>query len=122
TPVDEDRLMEALHGLAKMYIRQNKKSQAEPVLRRAAEIARRSLNQPILIPEIIEVLNDYSKVLRDLSDRVDADLLHAEAQRIRFSAAFIVEAKHARPPFARLDGGRFDRARAESLAARCPQG
>jgi len=93
TPVDENRLMEALHGLAKTYIRENEESQAEPVLRRASEIARRSLNQPFLIPEILNVLDDYSKVLRDLSNPVDADRVHAEAQRIRVWKAFTVEAK-----------------------------
>src|SRR5262249_33845532 len=93
TAVDQDRLMEALHGLARTYIRKDEESRAEPVLRQASDIARRSLNQAILIPEILKVLDDYSIVLRDLHDPVAADRLHAEAQRIRAAAAFTVEAK-----------------------------
>src|SRR5262249_49815304 len=89
----EARLMEALFGLAKTYIRENDQIRAEPVLPRAAEIARRSLNQVFLIPAIIAVLDDYSKVLRDLNNPEDADRLHAEAQRIRTTAAFTVAVK-----------------------------
>jgi tetratricopeptide (TPR) repeat protein len=93
TSFDEGRLMEALHGLAKTYIRENDQSRAEPLLGRAAEIARRNLNQTLLISEIVAVLEDYSKVLRFLRSPVEADSLHAEAQRIRASAAFTVKAK-----------------------------
>jgi hypothetical protein len=74
-------------------MKENDPSRAEPTLRRAADIARRNENQPFLIPEILHVLDDYAAVLRDLWNPQDADLLHAEAQRIRAAAAFTVRAR-----------------------------
>jgi len=93
TAADEYRVMEVLHGLGKTYMKENDQVRAESVLRRAADIARRNQNQPILIPEILHILDDYSTVLRDLWNPVDADRLSAEAQRIRAAAAFTVRAK-----------------------------
>ena len=89
---DEYRIMEALHGLGKTYMKENDQVLAESVLRRAADIARRNQNQAILIPEILRLLDDYSTVLRDLWNPVDADRLDAEAKRIRAAAAFTVRA------------------------------
>ena len=66
---------------------------AEPTLRRAVDIARRNQNQLFLIPEILHLLDDYEVVLRDLRNPEDADLLHAEAQRIRAAAAFTVRVR-----------------------------
>jgi len=85
--------MEALHGLGKTYVKENDQVRAESALRQAADIARRNQNQTILIPEILQVLDDYSTVLRDLWNPADADRLNAEAQRIRAAAAFTVRAK-----------------------------
>jgi tetratricopeptide (TPR) repeat protein len=90
---DEYRIMEALHGLGKTYMKENDQVRAESALRRAAEIARRNQNQAILIPEILRLLDDYSTVLRDLWNPVDADRLDAEAKRIRAAAAFTVHAE-----------------------------
>src|SRR5262249_42832811 len=90
TMTNEYRLMQALYGRGKTYMKENAPSRAEPMLRRAADIARRNQNQPFLIPEILHVLDDYAAVLRDLWNAEDADLLHAEAQRIRAAAAFTV--------------------------------
>jgi tetratricopeptide (TPR) repeat protein len=90
---DEFRMMEALHGLGKTYMKETDQVRAESALRRAADIARRNQNQAILIPEILRLLDDYSTVLRDLWNPVDADRLVAEAKRIRAAAAFTVRAK-----------------------------
>jgi len=93
TGTNEYRLMEALYGLGKTYMKQNDQIRAEPILRRAVDIARRNQNQPFLIPEILHLLDDYEAVLRNLRNPEDADLLHAEAQRIRAEAAFTVRVK-----------------------------
>ena len=74
-------------------MKENDPSRAEPMLRRAADIARRHQNQPFWISEIPYVLDDYAAVLRELWNSEDADLLHAEAQRIRAAAAFTVRVK-----------------------------
>ena len=93
TVTNEYRLMEALYLLGKTYMKENDPSRAEPMLRRAADIARRHQNQTFWIPEIRYVLDDYAAVLRDLWNPEDADVLHAEAQRIRAAAAFTVRVK-----------------------------
>jgi tetratricopeptide (TPR) repeat protein len=93
TAADEYRVMEALHGLGKTYVKENDQIRAESALRQAANIGRRNQNQAILIPEILQVLDDYSTVLRDLWNPADADRLNAEAQRIRAAATFTVRAK-----------------------------
>ena len=51
TGTNEYRLMEALYGLGKTYMKENDQIRAEPILRRAADIARRNQNQPFLIPD-----------------------------------------------------------------------
>ena|SRR5215510_7858228 len=90
---DETRVMEALHGLSKTYLLKHDLIRAEPLLGRAAEIARQNVNQAIMIPEILHILDDYTKLLSELRRPADADRLHAEAQRIRATAAFTVQVK-----------------------------
>ena len=85
--------MEALYGLGKTYMMENDPIRAEPMLGRAADIARRNQNQPFMIPEILHVLDDYEAVLRNRWNSEDADLLDAEAQRIRAAAAFTVRVR-----------------------------
>ena len=85
--------MEALYGLGKTYMKENDEIRAEPMLRRAADIARRNQNQLFLIPEILHLLDDYEAVLRGLWNPEDADLLHAEALRIRAATAFTVRVR-----------------------------
>jgi len=93
TGTNEYRLMEALYGLGKTYMKENDQIRAEPILRRAVDIARRNQNQPFLIPEILHLLDDYEAVLRNLWNPEGADVLHAEAQRIRAAAAFTVRVR-----------------------------
>jgi len=93
TGTNEYRLMEALYGLGKTYMKEHDPIRAEPTLRRAVDIGRRNQNQLFLIPEILHLLDDYEVVLRDLRNPEDADLLHAEAQRIRAAAAFTVRVR-----------------------------
>jgi tetratricopeptide (TPR) repeat protein len=90
---DQVRVMQALYGLSKTYLLKHDPVRAEPLLSRAVEIARQNVNQAIMIPEILRILDDYSKVLRELRRSADADQLHAEAQRIRATAAFTVHVK-----------------------------
>src|SRR5262249_37722991 len=46
TAANEYRLMEALYGLGKTYMKENDPIRAEPMLRRAADIARRNQTAP----------------------------------------------------------------------------
>jgi len=93
TGTNEYRVMEVLYGLGQTYMKENDPIRAQPMLARAADIARRNQNQPFLISEILHVLEDYEAVLRNLRNPEDADLLHAEAQRIRAAAAFTVRVR-----------------------------
>jgi tetratricopeptide (TPR) repeat protein len=92
TMFDETQMMEALHGLGKTHMGKHDAVRAEPLLKRASAIARQNLNQSIMIPEILRILDDYSKVLRELQNPNAADDVHAEAQRIRATSAFTVRA------------------------------
>lgn len=93
TRTNEYRVMEALYGLGQTYMKENDPVRAKQVLGRAADIARRNQNQPFLISEVLHVFEEYEAVLRNLWNSEDADLLHAEAQRIRAAAAFTVRVK-----------------------------
>jgi tetratricopeptide (TPR) repeat protein len=93
TGTNEYRLMEALYGLGKTYMKENDQIRAEPMLRRAVDIAHRNQNQPFFIQGILQVLDDYEAVLRNLRNPEDADLVHAEAQRIRAAEAFTVRVR-----------------------------
>jgi tetratricopeptide (TPR) repeat protein len=93
TGTNEYRMMEVLYGLGQTYMKENDPVRAEPILKRAADIARRNQNQPFLISEVLHVLEDYEAVLRKLWNPEDADLLHGEAQRIRVKATFTVRVK-----------------------------
>jgi tetratricopeptide (TPR) repeat protein len=93
TGTNEYRVMEVLYGLGQTYMKENDPVRAEPVLGRAADIARRNQNQPFLISEVLHVLEDYEAVLRNLRNPEEADLMHAEAQRIRAAAAFTVRVR-----------------------------
>ena len=84
--------MEALYTLAKTYLRQNRQSDAAPLLSQAAEIVRRNPGQMMPAAQITLVLETYSKVLKDLHNPVVAERVEEEVRRIRASAAFTVRA------------------------------
>ena len=85
--------MQTLHGLAKTYIEEHDAAGAEPLLMRAAEIARVRAPQPADTAEAIDVLETYSKVLGDVRKPVEAQRVHDEARRLRASMTLTVRAK-----------------------------
>ncbi len=86
---DEKLLMQTLHGLARKCIRESDGQRAQTLLSRAVEMARRNTSSGDK-PEMIELLEDYSLVLRNLSKPVEAQHVQAEVKRIRASLAFTV--------------------------------
>jgi len=94
-PIDEAGVMHTLHELGKTYIGENDKVSAETVLAHASELARKRV-LPREMQEALEVLETYSAVLKDQSNLLDAQRLHAEAQRIRATLAFTVPLANAK--------------------------
>jgi tetratricopeptide (TPR) repeat protein len=89
-PFDESTLMHTLHALAKIYILQNDQVRAHALLAQAMEIARRISSREDM-PEVAELLETYSKALRDINSS-EAQRLNDQAKRIRASLAFTVPA------------------------------
>ena len=85
--------MQTLHGLAKTYIEEHDAAGAEPLLIRAAEIARVRAPQRADTAEAIEVLETYSKVLSDVRKPIEAQRVHDEARRLRAAMTLTVHAK-----------------------------
>ena len=95
TSFDAIFMMRALYGLGRTYLRENDPIRARGVLARAADIARgRVLG--VEMPEVLGVLDTYAKVLKDLSNDVEAQHLQMEAQRIRASLAYTVPVGNAK--------------------------
>lgn len=86
-------LMRALYGLGETYRRENDALQAEKMLGRAADIGRRLGRAGM--PEVVEVLDAYARVLNDLSHSEEAERLKMEAQRIRASLEYSVPVQNA---------------------------
>jgi tetratricopeptide (TPR) repeat protein len=82
-------LMRTFYGLGETYRRQHDSHRAEPILARAAEIARRR-SKVTEMPEVLSVLNSYIAVLQDLSHSEEARRFETEAQRIRATMAYTV--------------------------------
>src|SRR5262249_4390167 len=70
SPFEERQLIETLFGLGKTYTFRKEPSRAAPLLNRAADIARRSLGKQIEAPQIVEILETYSKVLSELQNPI----------------------------------------------------
>ena len=87
-------LMRALYGLGETYRRENDPLQAGKMLARAADIGRR-LGRASEMPEVVEVLEAYARVLNDLSHSSEAERLAMEAQRIRASLEYSVPVQNA---------------------------
>ncbi len=79
--------MHTLYGLGKMYIREHDEVRSNEPLARAAEIARR-LNVRGEMPEALDVLDTYSRVLSHLSNSQEAERVQREAKRMRATLAF----------------------------------
>ena len=95
TSFDAMFMMRTLYGLGGIYLLENDAIRAEEMLARAAEIARGRV-LAVEMPEVVDVLDTYAKVLKDLSNSVEAQRLQMEAQRIRASMAYTVRVGNAK--------------------------
>jgi len=84
-------ILETVYALGKTYALQNRQTQAVLLLRRAAGMVRQN-PQLVTTTQTIEVLETYSKVLKDLQNNTEAERVQDEARRIRASAEFTVRA------------------------------
>jgi tetratricopeptide (TPR) repeat protein len=82
-------LMHTLYALAKTYVREHQEPRAEPLLAQATTIARKHTAAGEM-PEIVEIFDMYSRVLKDLSNASEAEHLQSEARRVRAATAFTV--------------------------------
>jgi hypothetical protein len=72
-------MIHALHGLSKLYLEKGDKTQAEQVLARAAEVVGPS---PVWNPEVPDLLETYSKLLKSAGKSQQAEDLHWRASRL----------------------------------------
>jgi tetratricopeptide (TPR) repeat protein len=82
-------LMHTLYELARTYVGEHQEARAEPLLAQATTIARKHTTTDET-PEIAEIFDMYSRVLKDLSKASEADHLQLEARRVRAAMAFTV--------------------------------
>ena len=92
---DSILLMRTLSGLGRTYLQKNDLIHARDTLSRATEIARRRVLAAEM-PEVLEILDTYAKVLEGVSNFGEAQLLETEAQRIRASLTYTVSATDAK--------------------------
>jgi tetratricopeptide (TPR) repeat protein len=95
TSFDAIFMMRTLYGLGEIYLRENDAIRAEGILARAAEIAHRRV-LAVEMPEVLEVLDTYAEVLKEMSNLEEAQRLQREAQRIRASMAYTVPVGNAK--------------------------
>jgi tetratricopeptide (TPR) repeat protein len=82
------RMARSLKGLADTYIKSGRKPEAAIVLERAVLIARRNLRHP----EMVDILEAYSRLLVELGKQREAKELRSEADRARVTTAITVRA------------------------------
>jgi tetratricopeptide (TPR) repeat protein len=82
------RMARSLKGLADTYIKSGRKPEAAIVLERAVLIARRNFAHP----EMVNILEAYSRLLGELGKQREAKELRSEAQRARVTMAITVRA------------------------------
>jgi len=92
---DSILLMRTLSGLGRTYLQENDLIRARDTLSRATEIARRRVLTAEM-PEVLEILDTYAKVLEGVSNFEEAQRLETEAQRIRASLTYTVSATDAK--------------------------
>ncbi len=95
TSFDAVFMMRTLYGLGRIYLLENDTIRAEAMLGRAAEIARGRV-LAVEMQEVLDVLDTYAKVLKELSNPVEAERLQMEARRIRASMAYTVPVGNAK--------------------------
>jgi tetratricopeptide (TPR) repeat protein len=97
TILEENRLtrspmaMNVLYSLGRIAMEENQLERAQSLLARAVEIGHAIRART---PEMAETLDLYSVVLRHLSNRSEADNLHAEAALIRAEMALTTRVGH----------------------------
>jgi len=84
----DTRVARSLKGLADTYIRADRKADAAIVLERAVRVARRNLRHP----DMINILDTYSRLLGDLGKPREAKEIRSEVQRARVMMAVTVPA------------------------------
>jgi len=84
----DTRVARSLKGLADTYIRADRKADAAIVLERAVLVARRNLRHP----DMINILDTYSRLLGDLGKPREAKEIRSEVQRARVMMAVTVPA------------------------------
>jgi tetratricopeptide (TPR) repeat protein len=82
------RMARSLKGLADTYIKSGRKPEAAIVLERTVLIARRNLRHP----EMVDILEAYSRLLVELGKQREAKELRSEAERARVTTAITVRA------------------------------
>ena len=87
--IESDVRMARSHkGLADSYIKAGRKAEAATVLERAVLIARRNLTHP----EMVNILEAYSRLLVESGKAREAKEIRSEAQRARVTTAITVRA------------------------------
>src|SRR5215831_4466682 len=82
------RMARSHKGLADSYIKAGRKAEAAIVLERAVMVARRNLRHP----EMVNILDAYSRVLGELGKAREAKEIRSEAQRARVTTSITVRA------------------------------
>jgi tetratricopeptide (TPR) repeat protein len=87
--INDVQVMRVLYELGKNCIREHNEARAESFLSRSVGIARKRVAAAEL-PEVAEIFDTYSRVLKSLSNSREAEQVDAEARRVRASMAFTV--------------------------------
>jgi tetratricopeptide (TPR) repeat protein len=84
----ETRIARVLYGLSIAYAQSGRRSDGEVALGKAVLLARRNLNHP----DMIEIVETYSSVLKNQGKGREADELGMEARRARLSSSLVINA------------------------------
>jgi tetratricopeptide (TPR) repeat protein len=88
---DDSVMLPAMHGLAKTHIRSHNEALAEPILANAVDIAGRHTATREGVATAIEIMQTYSKLLRDLQKFAEAERVERDYRRLRASMIFTVQ-------------------------------
>jgi tetratricopeptide (TPR) repeat protein len=89
SPALDLRMSRTLHYLARNYVRKEERCRAEEALAKAVQISRR---HTVSDPEMPQLLETYSGVLKSLGRTQESQRLRDEARRIRTASALTVRA------------------------------
>src|SRR5262249_55416312 len=82
-------IAKVLHGQSALYLKAGRTDDAKAALEQAAQIARRNLDKN---PEMAEIVDEYSQVLKAQGKTREADELHAQVNRARTLAGLVIKA------------------------------